>query len=124
MKFAFDDVLALLPGPPSARWPEGEHFVHLFKRHDLSLELYAPQDHDPQQPHTRDELYIVVRGQAHFIRGSAPQAAVSTASSCEVSAGDVLFVPAGQPHRFDTFSADFATWVLFFGPERPPEPAP
>ena len=116
MKFAFGDVLALLPGPPSPHWPEGQRFVDLFRRHDLSLELYAPQGHDPQQPHTRDELYIVARGQAQFIRGSAPQAAVSTASSCEVSAGDVLFVPAGAPHRFEDFSDDFVTWVIFYGP--------
>ncbi|WP_353979626.1 cupin domain-containing protein [Salinicola endophyticus] len=33
------------------------------------------------------------------------------------STGDVLFVPKGMAHRFDTFSADFSTWVLFFGPE-------
>jgi uncharacterized RmlC-like cupin family protein len=32
-------------------------------------------------------------------------------------AGDVLFVCAGVPHRFENFSADFATWVFFYGPE-------
>lgn len=31
--------------------------------------------------------------------------------------GDVLFVPAGIEHRFVDFSADFATWVFFHGPE-------
>jgi hypothetical protein len=33
-----------------------------------------------------------------------------------VGAGDVLFVPAGQPHHLDDFSDDFATWVVFYGP--------
>ena len=31
--------------------------------------------------------------------------------------GDVLFVPAGQTHRFEDFTDDFATWVIFYGPE-------
>ncbi len=29
----------------------------------------------------------------------------------------MLFVPAGVPHRFASFSAEFKAWVLFFGPE-------
>jgi hypothetical protein len=33
------------------------------------------------------------------------------------SAGDVLFVPAGVPHRFEDFTDDFGTWVIFYGPE-------
>jgi mannose-6-phosphate isomerase-like protein (cupin superfamily) len=31
--------------------------------------------------------------------------------------GDLMFVPAGVVHRFEDFSDDFATWVIFFGPE-------
>jgi mannose-6-phosphate isomerase-like protein (cupin superfamily) len=31
--------------------------------------------------------------------------------------GDFLFAPAGVEHRFEDFSKDFATWVLFYGPE-------
>ena len=30
-------------------------------------------------------------------------------------ANDVLFVPAGVEHRFENFTADFATWVIFYG---------
>ncbi len=33
------------------------------------------------------------------------------------SVGDVLFVPAGVAHRFEDFSDDFGTWVVFYGPE-------
>jgi len=29
----------------------------------------------------------------------------------------MLFVPAGVEHRFENFSDDFATWVIFYGPE-------
>jgi hypothetical protein len=28
----------------------------------------------------------------------------------------VLFVQARVPHRFEAFTNDFATWVIFFGP--------
>jgi hypothetical protein len=28
----------------------------------------------------------------------------------------VFFVPAGVAHRFERFSPDFATWVVFWGP--------
>ena len=30
--------------------------------------------------------------------------------------GDVLFVGAKVEHRFEDFSDDFATWVVFYGP--------
>ena len=36
--------------------------------------------------------------------------------------GDVFFVPAGQAHRFVDFSADFATWVVFYGTEGGEQP--
>jgi oxalate decarboxylase/phosphoglucose isomerase-like protein (cupin superfamily) len=31
--------------------------------------------------------------------------------------GDAIFAPAGWVHRFESFSPDFATWVVFWGPE-------
>ena len=37
-------------------------------------------------------------------------------------AGDALFVAAGRPHRFIDFSDDFATWVVFYGPEGGEQP--
>ena len=33
------------------------------------------------------------------------------------AAGSFRFVPAGQVHRFEDFSADFVVWVVFYGPE-------
>lgn len=33
-----------------------------------------------------------------------------------IKTGSFLFVPAGQEHRFEEFSADFAVWVFFYGP--------
>ena len=31
--------------------------------------------------------------------------------------GDVIFVEAGAPHRFEDFTGDFAAWAVFWGPE-------
>jgi hypothetical protein len=31
--------------------------------------------------------------------------------------GDFLFVAAGVSHAFETFTSDFKTWVIFFGPK-------
>jgi hypothetical protein len=34
-----------------------------------------------------------------------------------VAPGTFVFVAAGQPHRFEDFSEDFAVWVAFYGPD-------
>jgi len=82
-------------------------FIELFKYGDCSVELYAPKGTDPQQPHPQDELYIIASGSGTFRRNAHVVSFVP---------GDVLFVPARLPHRFETFTEDFATWVVFFGP--------
>ncbi|HET7843857.1 MAG TPA: dimethylsulfonioproprionate lyase family protein [Xanthomonadales bacterium] len=102
--FAIDpgEALARLPGPDGAR------FVELAKHGTLSVEIYAPRGHDPQQPHARDEAYVVVSGSGEFVCGDARTA---------FGPGDFLFVPAGVVHRFERFGDDFATWVVFYGPD-------
>jgi mannose-6-phosphate isomerase-like protein (cupin superfamily) len=74
----------------------------------LELRWYAPRGVDAQTPHTRDEVYVVASGAGWFVRGGERVA---------FSAGDALFVRAGVAHRFEDFSEDFATWVMFYGPE-------
>lgn len=89
----------------------------------MELRWFAPKAHDPQTPHDRDELYIVVSGTGVFMRAieSSPfdDQALPVQGEDRVSfgPGDALFVPAGTVHRFEEFSADFATWVVFYGPE-------
>lgn len=79
----------------------------------MELGFYGPRGLDPQQPHERDELYVVTSGRARFLRGE---------ESRDVSAGDAIFVPAAMPHRFEGMSDDFGTWVVFYGPEGGEEP--
>jgi mannose-6-phosphate isomerase-like protein (cupin superfamily) len=99
---SFDDALRL--GPP----PAGNLAVPVFSHGSLIVEIYTPQEVDRQTPHTRDELYVVSRGRAKFFDG---------ASRVDVEAGAFVFVPAGQIHRFEDFTDDFAVWVAFYGPE-------
>lgn len=95
---------ALARGEP----PPGNLAVPVFAHGTLAAELYSPRGADRQTPHTRDEVYVVARGQGLFFDGRARQ---------PVRAGSFVFVPAGQEHRFEEFSADFATWVFFYGPD-------
>lgn len=87
---------------------EGKRFVNLYHHGTLDVELYAPRGTDPQQPHTRDEAYVVARGTGTFWDGE---------QRTEFVPGDFLFVAAGRPHRFENFSDDLAVWVMFWGPE-------
>lgn len=87
--------------------------VELFSHGTLLVKLYAPLGRDPQTPHDRDEVYVVLRGDGTFFDGEERH---------PVEAGDFLFAPAGSVHRFEDFSDDFATWVLYYGPEGGEEP--
>jgi mannose-6-phosphate isomerase-like protein (cupin superfamily) len=50
----------------------------------------------------------VVAGSGEFVNGGV---------RTKFQAGDILFVPATVEHRFENFTDDFATWVMFWGPE-------
>lgn len=84
----------------------GPRYVTIFKHGALELEYYQPVKTDPQQPHTRDEVYFVITGTGWFVRDGQRQ---------RFGPGEVLYVPAGVPHRFEEFSDDFATWAIFAG---------
>ncbi len=72
----------------------------------LSLSTYrlAAGGPDPQQPHTEDEVYYVVRGRARFRAG---------ADDCGVQPGTVLFVEANVEHRFHSITEDLELLVVF-----------
>jgi len=88
--------------------PDGKRFATVFEHGSLSVEIYAPRGSDPQQPHTRDELYFVASGTGDFVCGGASEPFGPT---------DCLFAAAGVPHRFENFTADLVVWVIFYGPE-------
>lgn len=96
------EALARLPGPA------GERFASVIEYGTLTVEVYAPRGTDPQMPHTRDEVYVVMAGSGWFINGPGRH---------RFGPGDVLFVPANVPHRFEEFTDDLVVWAVFVGPE-------
>ena len=86
----------------------GGHSTSLFAHGSLMVKVYAPVETDLQEPHARDEIYVVMRGSGIFFDGDDRR---------PVAPGDFLFVAAGRAHGFEAFTADFATWVIYFGPE-------
>lgn len=112
MKISLESLLGTLPAVPTPAYPEGAPFIRAMTHGSMSVELYAPASNadgrDRQQPHAQDELYVVQRGHATLRIG--PQ-------WFDAAPGDVLFVPAGADHRFESFTPDFATWVIFYGPD-------
>jgi len=115
LKASVTELRKLLPRPASARWPDGEHFIEAFSHGSLVVELYAPRERDIQSPHDRDEVYFVASGSGEFVADGRRSA---------FAAGDALFVAAGVEHRFEHFSPDFATWVVFYGPKGGERPRP
>ena len=88
--------------------PEGARSPVLMRHGSMVLRYYAPKGTDPQQPHAQDEIYVVAAGTGTFFKDGA---------RAPFGPGDVLFAEAAAVHRFEDFSDDFATWVVFYGPE-------
>lgn len=82
-------------------------FLTLFEHGNLNVEMYQPDKIDHQQPHERDEVYVIAAGSGTFLYKN---------QAIAFEKGDLLFVPASVEHRFVDFTDDFATWVLFYGP--------
>lgn len=85
-----------------------KEYRELFTHGSLEIEIYKPEGVDRQTPHGRDEVYVVASGSGWFVNGDTRE---------PFEAGEVLFVPAGVEHRFEDFTDDFSTWVMFYGPE-------
>jgi mannose-6-phosphate isomerase-like protein (cupin superfamily) len=88
------------PGTAANDWVE-----HL-RVPDLSVGTYCIPvgGCDDQSPHTEDEIYVVTAGRARI---------VTPDSTAEVGPGSVIFVPAGEEHRFDDVTEDLALLVIF-----------
>ncbi|SRR5260221_10107077 len=85
----------------------GTLFLKVMEHGSMSVEIYRPIKTDLQMPHIQDELYVIISGNGEFLNNG---------ERVPFKQGDVLFVPARVDHRFENFSDDFATWVIFYGP--------
>jgi mannose-6-phosphate isomerase-like protein (cupin superfamily) len=101
-RFTVNESISCLPTP------DGKRFATTFEHGSLQVEIYAPRGFDPQQPHTRDEIYFVAAGNGEYVCGE---------NRTMFSATDLLFAAAGVEHRFENFTDDLVVWVLFYGPE-------
>jgi len=108
MEFSSSRIIKLTDAQRSIPTRDGKLYAELFSHGTLAVEIYAPKGTDLQQPHTRDELYIVAAGCGWFlVEGKRVQ----------FGPGDALFAAAGEVHRFEDFTEDLLVWVMFYGPE-------
>jgi mannose-6-phosphate isomerase-like protein (cupin superfamily) len=86
----------------------GRAYLEFLTIPDLSAGLYVLEAGavDRQEPHTEDEVYVILEGRSRFTAGDATR---------DVGPGDTLFVPATVPHRFHDI-AETLRVVVVFGP--------
>ena len=108
MKVTIDQALSRLPAAPTDTYPDGAPFVRMMAGGSMSVEVFTPQGVDLQQPHSQDELYFIHSGTAQIIIND---------QCFDAAPGDAFFVAAGVAHKFETFSSNFVTWVVFYGPQ-------
>jgi mannose-6-phosphate isomerase-like protein (cupin superfamily) len=84
----------------------GSDWVEHLRVPDLSVGTYClpAGGVDGQSPHTEDEIYVVTAGRARV---------VTPDGEAEVAPGAVIFVPAGEQHRFVDITEDLALLVIF-----------
>lgn len=72
---------------------EGGYFLDFLKVRNLEAGIIVlhPNEADTQEPHSDDELYYVIKGNAWMELGK---------KKIQVKEGSIIFVPAGLRHRF------------------------
>jgi quercetin dioxygenase-like cupin family protein len=90
--------------PPAGQ--AANHWVEQLRADDLSVGTYSiPRGGlDDQEPHTEDEIYLVTAGRAVLQAGG---------QSVPVGPGSVVYVAAGEQHRFSDVAEDLAAVVVF-----------
>ncbi|MDQ3661420.1 MAG: cupin domain-containing protein [Actinomycetota bacterium] len=87
---------------------EPNHYVEHLRNDSMSVGTYCipAGGVDDQTPHTEDEIYVVAGGRAKIVGGG---------DSASLLPGSVVFVPAGEEHRFVEITEDL-TLLVFFAP--------
>jgi mannose-6-phosphate isomerase-like protein (cupin superfamily) len=96
--------------PPAGQ--DGNHWIEHLRVADLSVGTYSIRSGglDDQVPHTEDEIYVVTAGRAVLRAGREGDGEVDSAA---VGPGSVIYVAAGEEHRFTDVTEDLAAVVLF-----------
>lgn len=100
----------------AARARAGELYHECVRVPALSAGVYVlpAGGADPQQPHSEDELYYVVRGRGSIVVEGERQ---------PVAAGSLVFVPAQADHRFVEIAEELVVLVFFAPAESTGAPA-
>jgi mannose-6-phosphate isomerase-like protein (cupin superfamily) len=101
--------MQIIEGAGQYRQPAGGEqadWAEQFRVPDLSVGTYsiAAGGSDGQSPHTEDEIYVLTAGRATIESGG---------ERADVGPGAVIYVPAGEVHRFTAITEDLALLVLF-----------
>lgn len=103
--------MEVLAGAGDFTAPDGQpnHYAEQLRVPDLSVGTYSipAGGVDDQSPHHEDEIYVVTRGRATLHAGGETAA---------VEPGSVVYVPAGEEHRFTDVAEDLALLVFFAPP--------
>src|SRR5262245_57987019 len=88
------------------RRAQGVRYKEFLRKPALSAGLYvlAAGGTDPQQPHSEDEVYLVLRGRGRIRVGDEDRA---------VEPGSVVYVPARVEHRFHDITEELSLAVFF-----------
>jgi quercetin dioxygenase-like cupin family protein len=87
-----------------------QRWLEFLRVPSLSMGLYRVKagQSDEQQPHTEDEVYLVLSGKASYRAGEHEQA---------VAPGALIFVERSVEHRFFDITEDLTVLVFFAPPE-------
>ena len=90
------------------RAAHGGPYLEFLTVPDLSAGLYVLEAGgvDRQQPHTEDEVYVILAGRSRFTAGDETR---------DVGPGDTLFVAAAVRHRFHDI-VETLRIIVVFGP--------
>ena len=85
---------------------EGGYFLDFLKVRNLEAGIIVlhPNEVDTQEPHSDDELYYVIKGNAWMEIGK---------KKIHVKEGSIIFVPAGLEHRFYGNVVDLVVLYMF-----------
>ena len=95
-----------MPDVLNRRRESGELYLEFLNCSTMSVGVYAlaAGSTDPQQPHTEDEIYYVIAGRGRIHIGD---------DDLEVKPESVIFVAAGEEHRFHSITEDLRLLVVF-----------
>lgn len=101
--YPFDTLL-------KAHAESGKLYHEFLRVPDMSAGLYilAAGSQDPQQPHSEDEMYYIIRGKGKFFYDG---------QDVDVHEGSTLYVPKQVEHRFHSIEEDLVILVFFAAAE-------